>query len=329
MKHYILVLATLLAAVLFCPTAAQAQYASFPCPNGPGPGERVIGQQGGNGVLLCGYSGEAQPQQQQQEEYRRPPPPPPTPKTYTDAYYSAVTHPDAQKVWASARRFTLEDAQKDSLSYCTKMMGKGCKIAISGSNNTVYVYKLPDGRLIIPGDGEWSVEKATMLKNCERRIRCAQIDAISSPPIATEIGAPIPDQGYFVIPKNNADLYNLYGAIAWTGPGTPLSKKIWTSGGHKTRKAAEDAAWNLCSKAQKSVDTMCRTAISAGNSLMIIWMDKQKNIQFDSDFPVANNIMPELNWDYFSNICKTKKPKCTLKHVIDVRDKGEFEKIIQ
>ena len=322
----------MIAAALIWPSSVQAQVA--PCPyGGPSPGYRVVGQTpAGNGVgsvLLCEPEYEPQQQeQQQQEEYQRPAPPPPTPKVYTDAYYSVVVHPDARKVWASARRFTLEEAQKDSLAYCTKMMGSGCRIAVSGVNNVVYVYKLPDGKLIIPGDGEWSVEKGKILKNCQQMIRCKQVDKISSPQIVTDVGAPINDVSYYVIPKNNAELYNLYGAIAWTGPNTPLSKKIWTSGGHKTRKAAEDAAWDLCSKAQKSADTMCRSAISGGNSLLIMWADKQKNIQFDSDFPVAENITPKLNWEYFSNICKTKKPKCTLKQLIDVREKGDFEKVI-
>ncbi len=335
MKNFILALFAMMAVASFYPTAAHAQVKLYyQCQYGPGPGEeehhrepqydtqgRLYGY-----MIFCVEADRAP--QQQQEEYQRPTPPPPTPKNYTDAYYSVVVHPDAVKVWASARRLTLEDAQKDSLAYCTKMMGNGCRIAVSGVNNVVYIYKLPDGRLIIPGDGEWSVEKGKILKDCQQLIRCAQVDQISSPQIATEVGAPIRDVSYFVIPENNAELYNLYGAIAWTGPGTPLSKKIWTSGGHKTRKAAEDAAWDLCSKAQKSPDTMCRTAISAGNSLMIVWMDKQKNIQFDSDFPAANNIMPELNWDYFSNICKTKKPKCTLKHLVDARKPGAFEQVI-
>ncbi len=318
----------MIASICILPTAAQAQVA--PCPyGGPSPGYRVVGQTPTGGpvgsVLLCEPVYEPQ-QQQQQEEYRRPPPPPPTPKVYTDAYYSVVTHPDAQKVWASARRFTLEEARKDSLAYCTKMMGNGCRIAVSGVNNSVYVYKLPDGSLIIPGDGEWSVEKGKILKDCQQLIRCAQADRITSPQIATEVGAPIKDVSYYVIPEKDAELYNLYGAIAWTGPGTPMSKKIWTSGGHKTRKAAEDAAWDLCSKAQKSADIMCRSPISGGNSFLIVWADQKKNIQFVSDFAASDTITPKLNWEYFNNICKTKKPKCTLKHIVDVRQPGAFEK---
>jgi hypothetical protein len=319
----------LVLSTLVGPTDARAQYASFPCAygiNGAGPGEIVIGM-GDGGFLMCTYSGEAQSQQQQQqEEYQRPPPPPPTPKTYTDAFYSVVVHPDAVKVWASARRFTLEGTQKDSLAYCTKMMGSGCRIAVSGSNNTVYVYKLPDGSLIIPGDGAWSVERGKILKNCEQRIRCAQADRITSPIIATEVGAPINDVSYYVIPKDDAELHNRFGTIAWTGAG----KKIWTSGGHKTRADAESAAIALCQKSQGSAPVACKTAIGAGNALMIVWTDKKKNIFFESDFPPADieNITPKLTWEHFNNICKTKKPKCTLKQVIDARQSGEFEKTV-
>ncbi len=321
------VMLALIASVLIWSNDARAQVA--PCPyGGPSPGYRVVGQTpAGNGVgsvLLCEPVYEEQSQQApQQDEYRRPPPPPPTPKVYTDAYYSVVVHPDAVKVWASASRFTLEGAQKDSLAYCTKMMGSGCRIAVSGANNTVYVYKLPDGSLITTG-GEWSVDKAKILKNCEQLIRCAKADTINSHPIATEVGAPINDVGYYVIPENNAELFNRFGAIAWTGSG----KKIWTSGGHKTRTEAESAAIALCQKSQGAAGQSCKTAIVAGNSQMIVWADKQKNIQFDADFPAADNITPKLNWEYFSNICKSKKPKCTLKHVIDVRQSGAFEKTL-
>jgi hypothetical protein len=333
-RNCVLTLCAMIALVFVGPTAAQSQVKLYyQCQYGPGPGEEEhhrepqYDNQGRiyNYLIFCV---EADRPQQQQQEYQRPAPPPPTPKNYTDAYYSVVTHADAVKVWASARRFTLADAEKDSMVYCTKMMGAGCRIATSGANNTVYVYKLPDGRLMITGDGAWSADKDRILKNCAQSISCVKVDTINSPQIATEIGAAIPDQGYYVIPENNAALYNVFGAIAWTGPGTPLSNKIWTSGGHKTRRAAEDAAWDLCSKAQKSVDTMCRSVISGGNGMLIVWADKQKNIQFDADFPAADTITPKLNWEYFSNICKKKKPKCTLKHVIDVRQTGSYEKVV-
>ena len=331
MKHYIFIILVLVASAFTLATDAQAQGVKlyYQCQYGPGPGEEEhhrepqYDNQGRvyNYLIFCV---EADRQQQQQEEYQRPAPPPPTPKNYTDAYYSVVTHPDAVKVWASVRRFTLADAQKDSMAYCTKMMGAGCRIATSGANNTVYVYKLPDGRLIITGDGAWSADKDRILKNCAQSIRCVKVDTINSPQIATEIGAPINDVSYYVIPKNNAELYNSFGAIAWIGSG----KKIWTSGGHKTRIEAESTAIALCQKSQGAAGQSCKTAIVAGNSQMIVWMDKQKNIQFDADFPAADNITPKLNWEYFSNICKTKKPKCTLKHVIDVRQTGSFEKTI-
>jgi hypothetical protein len=330
-KYAALALIALVAAVVGWSNDAQAQGVKlyYACPYGPGPGEEEhhrepqYDTQGRiyNYLIFCVEADQAP---QQQEQYRSPPPPPPTPKTYTDAYYSVVVHPNAKKVWASARRFTLEDARKDSLAYCTKMMGKGCTIATSGVNNDVYVYMLTDGSLIMPNDREWSTETAKILKNCQQLIRCAQADRITSPQIATEVGAPINDVSYYVIPENNADLYNRFGAIAWTGAG----KKIWTSGGHKTRVEAESAAVGLCQKSQGTASQSCEIAIATGNALMIVWMDKQKNIQFDNDFPAAANITPKLNWEYFRNICKTKKPKCTLKQLVDAREPGEFERLV-
>ncbi len=148
-KNYALALCTIIALAFLWPTAAQAQVA--PCPyGGPSPGYRVVGQTpAGNGVgsiLLCEPTGEAQPQQQQQR-----PPPPSRPTYLKDAFYAVVTHPDANDVWAAYQYYNLADAKKDSLANCTKMMGAGCNIAVSGMNEDVTIYDVNDGSL------RWSV----------------------------------------------------------------------------------------------------------------------------------------------------------------------------
>jgi hypothetical protein len=323
-KNFALPLCAMIVLAFVWPTATQAQYASFPCSNGingAGPGERVLGM-GPGGMLMCTYSGEAQPQQQEQQ---RPAPPPPTPKTYTDAFYSVAVHPDATKVWAAARYRNLDKAKKDSLTFCTNIMGKGCTIAASGANGVVTIYHVNDGGL------EWSVSRwgednEKVIKECfTKGKRCVVADKITSPQIATEVGAPIPDVSYSVKPENNEALRNRYGAIAWTGAGP----NIWSSGGHKTRADAENAALALCRKASFApTPQSCTTAIAIGNGIMIVWMDKQKNIKFDSDVMLPDAITPKLTWEHFSNICKSKKPKCTLKQLVEARKLGDFEKVI-
>ncbi len=114
-------------------------------------------------------------------------------------------------------------------------------------------------------------------------------------------------------------MQNLYGAIAWTGGG---SKKIWSSGGHKSRADAEKAALGLCQKS--AAFATCQTAISVANNIMIVSMDKQKNIQFDSD--ITAPVDPQLLWKLFDKVGKSKTPKLMLKHLIQARQLGDFEK---
>jgi hypothetical protein len=322
-KNFAFALCAMIALAFVWPISTQAQYASFPCSNGingAGPGERVIGM-GPGGMLMCGYSGEAQPQQSPQQEQQRPAPPP-TPKTYTDAFYSVAVHPDATKAWAAARYRNLDKAKKESLAFCSNIMGKGCKIAASGANEVVTIYRVNDGGL------EWSVSRwgednEKVIKDCfAKGKRCVVADKITSPQIATEVGAPIPDVSYTVKPENNEALRNRYGAIAWTG----VAPKIWSSGGHKSRAEAEKAALELCQKSAGAEPQNCKTAIAIGNGIMIVWMDKQKNIRFDSDVMLPDDITPKLTWEHFSKICKSKKPKCALKYLVEARRSGESVK---
>ncbi len=321
MKNGIVYLFLVFAGVFWYPAPAQAQYASFPCPNGPGPGERVIGQQGGNGVLLCGYSGEAQSQQQQQQAPRAPIRP-----TYsTDSYYAVVTHPGANDVWAAYRYYNMADAKKDSLANCAKMMGAGCAIAISGMNEEVTIYDVNDGSLrwlAIHEDSQDYLATSNFLKQClaEGR-RCYKKRVVYSNKILNFVDEGPRDSRMSYSPEDKAATENLYGAIVWTGAG---SNKIFSSGGHTSRVAAQKAALALCQKSAEA--SSCQIAISVANNIMLVSWDKKKNIQFDSEITAPVDV--KLLWKLYDKMCKSKKPKCTLKHLVQARQPGDFEKII-
>jgi hypothetical protein len=332
LKNTVAAILALIAAVSFLPSPAQAQVKLYyMCPYGPGAGEvehhrePQYDNQGRvyNYLIFC-VEADRPPEQQQQEQDRYVPPPP-TPKVYTDAYFSVAVHPDAVKVWASALRLTAQDAEKSAMAYCTKTMGNGCKIATTGANGGVTIFKFADGTLR-SSTPDWGWNYDAVIKQCQAKGNpCAVADVINSPQIVTEVGAPIASDGYYVIPENNADLYNRFGAIAWVGNKAGSGKKIWTSGGHKSRAEAESAAISLCQKAQPGASQACKTAIAVGNGIMIVRMDKQKNILFESGFALKNDDTTlKLTTDHFSQMCKAQKPKCSVKYVIDARNPGDM-----
>ena len=108
------------------PSAAQAQY---PCGNGPGPGEVVVGQTGGSSahapILLCQYvggdsdcGGFVTPR-----PFRAPSRPiiPTKP-----GFMAAAHHPDTSSVWMSAGHRTSEAAKARALDGCNRATGGGC-----------------------------------------------------------------------------------------------------------------------------------------------------------------------------------------------------------
>jgi hypothetical protein len=317
-----LLLLALSAFVFIASNNANAQFARFPCPFGPGPGERVIGQEAG--TQMCTYAYVEPSRGEQQPQYPVLQGPPPKPKVFTDSYYAVVVHPDATKVWASYRYRKLADAKQLSLANCTKTMGKGCTIAVTGVNQVVTIYNVNDGSL------KWTVsprgeEKEQAIKACYAEgKRCIVADQIISIPVVSDEGDPIPDMKWTLNPENTAALRNLYGAIAWTGTGN----KIWATGGHKTRADAESTALAMCKTSSPAAAQACISAMAIGNGTMIVWMDKKKNIQFDSDVALPADITPRLTWDHFDRICKSKKPKCTLKHLVQARQAGQKELLV-
>jgi len=115
------------AAFAFWPGAAAAQ--SFPCPNGPGPGEYQVGVMGGShGVAatpLCASSGgdgsDAEDERPKYIEVR-----PSKPGSSAVAY-----HVDTASIWVTTAYKSYADAKKQALDKCNAATGGGCYIAAS------------------------------------------------------------------------------------------------------------------------------------------------------------------------------------------------------
>lgn len=109
-----------IAILFFLTDPAQAQY---PCGDGPGPGEVVVGQTPGSQahapVLLCQYvggEGGAEPKQ----EVR------PVLAPMVPSYMAAAYHMDTSAVWMTNAHWSADSATKRVMSACAAAMGGGC-----------------------------------------------------------------------------------------------------------------------------------------------------------------------------------------------------------
>ncbi len=102
------------------PSAAQAQY---PCGNGPGPGEVVVGQTPGSSahapVLLCQYVGGEDGAEPEQEVR-------PVLAPMVPSYMAAAYHMDTSAVWITNAHWSADAANKRAMGACAAVMGDGC-----------------------------------------------------------------------------------------------------------------------------------------------------------------------------------------------------------
>lgn len=108
--------------VLWCslPSAAHAQY---PCGNGPGPGEVVVGQTPGSQahapVLLCRHVGGEEGAAPEQEVR-------PVLAPMVPSYMAAAYHMDTSAVWMTNAHWSADSATRRAMSACAAAMGDGC-----------------------------------------------------------------------------------------------------------------------------------------------------------------------------------------------------------
>ena len=102
------------------PTDAQAQY---PCGNGPGPGEVVVGQTPGSPahapVLLCQYVGGEEGAEPEREVR-------PVLAPMVPSYMAAAYHMDTSAVWITNAHWSADAATQRAMGACAAAMGDGC-----------------------------------------------------------------------------------------------------------------------------------------------------------------------------------------------------------
>ncbi len=309
----------LIASTFIFSKPAQGQFAQFPCANGingAGPGERVLGM-GPGGILMCGHSGSAQPQQAPQQE---PPPRPRTPTYATDNFYAMAWHGEARHFWASYDYPVEDDAKKDALTACNKVMGSGCVVAVSGRNEVVSVYERDDGALVynISHDG---LRTPHLYQSCEAIDKnCHLVKKIFAQQKISDVGTRPQFNKSFIAPAaSDGESRKRYGSIAWMGAESthPLGNKIWVSTGHQTRADAEKAALALCGKSAVDAPTACKTAITMSSGVIKVWQDKENKIRIESD------VFQPFTFDRYKEICERLQKKCTFKYLFETAKPGE------
>jgi hypothetical protein len=163
-------------------TISLAQAQTYPCGNGPGPGERQVGVTGGsNGVAaipICAPTGQAPAGGASGATTHYP----------VTNFIAVAGHPGLNDVWATWGQYQRKAAETVVLDACEKTMGGGCQILRSGFNTTVAVGLDGAGKIV------------TELGNSRKAARNALAATCKAKSISCKVNR------YFDAPKRNESI---------------------------------------------------------------------------------------------------------------------------
>lgn len=297
------VAALLSAFVLWCglPAAAQAQY---PCGNGPGPGEVVVGQTGGSSahapILLCQYVGEGSSSGDSGESPYRAPTRHYEPQKA--GFMAAAYHIDTASVWMVAGHKTLDAAKKRALDGCRQGTGAECYIADTLSEfGLMYVAEDAMGLLWIKG--------VTTLQ--DRTKGASVVDWNPSIELCSRNSFGCKFTGYIQTGRMplNDDPNTQYssdhfpkGPLTWNRwalvarpektPAPAWQNKSWLSTGQQ-RSAAARA--ELLARCQADAGMTCAISAFAANGVLVHFVDSQGKTGWTSAVSNAPRARPKKN----------------------------------
>jgi hypothetical protein len=308
-------LAAILCALLMPIGNSYAQYGAYPCPNGPGPGERVVGQTpAGNGVgsvLLCGPDGSGQSAPQQSQG--------PAPSySRSNRYVAIATHADANDVWAITDIRNEEEAHAIILERCTQVMGNGCQVVVSARNAAIAVSRDRTGILW----ADWgetpkkAEERVTTYCATGKATPCKLMHSFKATPGFAFEGVPEIDLRKSYSP-NPDTVRNIYGVSAWVdGPASePSDTMVWFSTGKQNVDTAANEAIEQC---QKATNLKCASAARSFNGYIAIAYDSDGSTRLS-----AGQTKKEAE-AAVSKQCKEAKKKCSNIQTVDARQPGNL-----
>lgn len=190
-KRSIFALGLLVAFSLFAP---QSAFAEGNCP----PGMYPIGGQGVQGCAPMGeptdghrdYKDRARKEQEEHDRavdrlYKQM-----LPKKVVevDSYSALVWHPGANDYWGIWNSNTSEEFAKErALDYCTKAMGPGCTVAVSGKSLSMAI-AMVDGMIAeVSWDLDYNTALVAVMKQCETKWgadRCSPFKGMKATKVA-------------------------------------------------------------------------------------------------------------------------------------------------
>ena len=293
--------AALFAVLLLSWTLPQAAQAQYPCGNGPGPGEVVVGQAGGGmghaPILLCQYVGSGASGDNPNESPFRAPT-----KHYEPqkaGFMAAAYHIDTSSVWMSAGHKTMEAAKQRALAGCKAGTGAECYVADTLSEfGLIYVAEDAMGLL-------WIKATTTLDDTTQKNVTASRTVVDWNPSIElcsrnafgckflgyTQTGRmPLndnPDAQYVSDSFPNGPLtWNRWALVARPEK-TPIAawqNKSWLSSGQQKSAAARA---ELLARCQADGGVPCAIIAFAANGVLVQFVDAQGKVGWTSAVPNA------------------------------------------
>lgn len=302
----------LLAMAMMALASEPASAQNYPCPNGPGPGERQVGTVGGGNsgvapVAICERTGEPS----------QPYAPSPAPQLYWVENFVAVAwHPNASDAWAVSRARSDEEARREALALCEAAMKNGCTIATSGSNGSVALARSSDGLLLFGWGATPKKAKQYVLASCLKEgSRCVYERTFTGERWMQPVGTMLPP--WLLVrhlPPAGKPIRNRYGALAWVeGPDPRWGRTVWVSGDLDTVEEAEKSSLARC---EKDSQLKCKIGRWNSNGVIILYKDAQDSL-------LASGGLSESDAKKgVKEVCKKARRKCEALAVFDTRQAG-------
>lgn len=297
--------------MVLAPESASAQ--NYPCPNGPGPGERQIGTAGG------GNSGVAQFPICERVDESQPSGPPALQFYWVDNFVAVAWHPDASDVWAVSRARSAEEGEKGALALCEAVMKDGCTIASTVANGSVALARASDGSLWSAWGETPRKAKEEVLASCLKRgERCVYEKVFTGKPWEQLAGTTPPFRLVEYVPPPGASLRKRYGALSWIeGSDARWDTTVWVSGDLDT---AEEAGKISVSQCEKDTRLKCKLVRWSGNGYINLSRDDQDSLR------VYGGLSGSDASKAAKDACKKAKRKCETLATFDVRQPGVVTK---
>lgn len=249
--------------------------AAYVCPNGPGPGEVMVGMSPGGGNTgigqfpMCESRGESQ-----QEDVPESPKINHIPPPKADSFVAVAWHEDANDVWAIWNNRSETDAKKRVLDACNKVMGNDCSYANGGKNSSVAVSRYTNGVLAETVWGETPDKaKENALIKCSKQGQKCKVDQVFTALFLPDYGDD-PSLEYFPNKKVGRLAYAM---VAWLKPDSNLKQqgKTWLASG----KGYHELRQHLLNRCKQDNGFECEIGITVPNGVIASYTVKPSNVE--------------------------------------------------